>query len=134
RPGRGDDPARTRRPGRGRRPSGHGGPLMAVKKRGLGRGLDVLLGGGAADVVEREAPAGDGLRTLPIEQLQPGKYQPRSHMDPERLAELADSIRAEGLIQPIVVRPVGAGRYAIIAGERRWRAAQQASLRDVPVV
>ena len=107
---------------------------MAVKKRGLGRGLDALLGGGAGDMAERGGAAGDGLRTLPLELLQPGKYQPRSHMDPERLAELADSIRAQGLIQPIVVRPIGGGRYEIIAGERRWRAAQLASLREVPVV
>ena len=109
---------------------------MAVKKRGLGRGLDVLLGGsaGAEAAAERPEPSGETLRTLPIEQLQPGKYQPRSHMDPERLAELADSIRAQGLIQPIVVRGIGAGRFEIIAGERRWRAAQLAELREVPVV
>ena len=104
---------------------------MAVKKRGLGRGLDALLGGGDAGPA---AASQESLRTLPIEQLQPGKYQPRSHMDPERLAELADSIRAQGLIQPIVVRPVGGGRHEIIAGERRWRAAQLAELREVPVV
>jgi ParB family transcriptional regulator, chromosome partitioning protein len=105
---------------------------MAVKKRGLGRGLDVLLG-------RDEAPAeaaehSDSLTTLPIESLQPGRYQPRTGMDPEKLAELADSIRAQGLIQPIVVRRIPGGRYEIIAGERRWRAAQQASLREVPVV
>jgi ParB family transcriptional regulator, chromosome partitioning protein len=105
---------------------------MATKKRGLGRGLDVLLGGG----VHEPDAAGDGerLKTLPIEQLQPGKYQPRSQMDPDRLQELANSIRAQGLIQPIVVRPVGRERFEIIAGERRWRAAQLAELRDVPVV
>ena len=107
---------------------------MAVKKRGLGRGLDALLGGGAGDAGGREEALADSLRTLPIEQLQPGKYQPRSHMDPERLSELADSIRSQGLIQPIVVRPVAGGRFEIIAGERRWRAAQLAALREVPVV
>ena len=105
---------------------------MSLKKRGLGRGLSELLGGSAP---EPEAPAtGERLRTLPIESLQPGKYQPRSHMDPSRLQELADSLRAQGMIQPIVVRPVGRERYEIIAGERRWRAAQLAELRDVPVV
>ena len=109
--------------------------MAAGRKRGLGRGLDALLGGNA------EAPAGGAtaggaemLRNVPIEQLQPGKYQPRSHMDQDRLAELADSIRAQGLIQPIVVRPVAGGRFEIIAGERRWRAAQLAALREVPVV
>mgnify|MGYP005753418457 CR=1 FL=1 len=105
---------------------------MSAKKRGLGRGLSELLGGGAQES-EPQQP-GDRQRNLPIEQLQPGKYQPRSQMDPARLQELADSIRAQGLIQPIVVRAVGRDRYEIIAGERRWRAAQLAELRDVPVV
>lgn len=103
---------------------------MSAKKRGLGRGLDALLGGGD----ERSAHEPERLRELPIEALQPGKYQPRSHMDVERLQELADSIRAQGLIQPIVVRPIARDRYEIIAGERRWRAAQLASLREVPCV
>jgi ParB family transcriptional regulator, chromosome partitioning protein len=106
---------------------------MATKKRGLGRGLDALLGS-SSDSAQAEQHPGDSLRELPIEQLQPGKYQPRSHMDPERLQELANSITAQGLIQPIVVRPIGSERYEIIAGERRWRAAQLASLRHVPVV
>ena len=105
---------------------------MATKKRGLGRGLDVLLGRDE-DVVEATERS-ESLTTLPIEALQPGRYQPRTGMDPEKLAELADSIRAQGLIQPIVVRRIPGGRYEIIAGERRWRAAQQASLREVPVV
>jgi len=104
---------------------------MSGKRRGLGRGLDVLLGGRGEAAAE---PEGERLRMLPLEQLQPGKYQPRSHMDGERLQELADSIKAQGLIQPIVVRPVGRDRFEIIAGERRWRAAQLASLREVPVV
>jgi ParB family transcriptional regulator, chromosome partitioning protein len=105
---------------------------MATKKRGLGRGLDVLLGGGHNEPDQMQA--NERLRTLPIEQLQPGKYQPRSQMDPTRLQELSDSIRAQGMIQPIVARPIGRDRYEIIAGERRWRAAQLAELRDVPVV
>ncbi|MCK7593595.1 ParB/RepB/Spo0J family partition protein [Pseudomarimonas salicorniae] len=105
---------------------------MSAKKRGLGRGLSELLGSGTQ---ESETPLpGDRQRNLPIEQLQPGKYQPRTQMDPARLQELADSIRAQGLIQPIVVRAVGRDRYEIIAGERRWRAAQLAELRDVPVI
>jgi ParB family chromosome partitioning protein len=104
---------------------------MSTKRRGLGRGLDVLLGGRGDAGGE---PEGERMRTLPLEQLQPGKYQPRSHMDTERLQELADSIKAQGLIQPIVVRPIGKDRFEIIAGERRWRAAQLASLREVPVV
>lgn len=105
---------------------------MAVKKRGLGRGLDVLLG---RDEDAGDAPSrGESLSSLPIEQLHPGRYQPRTGMDPEKLAELADSIRAQGLIQPIVVRRLGSNQYEIIAGERRWRAAQMASLREVPVV
>lgn len=108
---------------------------MAVKKPALGRGLSSLIRETAVHAAASdEAQSAERLRTLPIEKLQPGKYQPRSHMDSERLAELADSIKAQGLIQPIVVRAVGAGRYEIIAGERRWRAAQLAALRDVPVV
>ena len=102
-----------------------------AKKPALGRGLSSLI----RETVAVDAPAaGERMATLPIEKLQPGKYQPRSHMDPERLEELAESIRAQGLIQPIIVRGIGAGRYEIIAGERRWRAAQLAALRDVPVV
>jgi len=104
---------------------------MSVKKRGLGRGLDALLGGSSERSSSGEP---ERLRELPIESLQPGKYQPRSHMDAERLQELADSIRAQGLIQPIIVRPLARDRYEIIAGERRWRAAQLASLREVPCV
>ncbi|WP_295363853.1 ParB/RepB/Spo0J family partition protein [Arenimonas sp.] len=113
---------------------------MSSKKRGLGRGLDALLGTGNKGAAPAdEAPAGEGLRTLPLAQLQPGKYQPRSAMDPAKLTELAESIKAQGLIQPIVVRAIGNGkdgqaRYEIIAGERRWRAATQAGLTDVPVV
>ncbi len=112
---------------------------MAAKKRGLGRGLDALI---KTKPAARPAPApaepaagGDGsLRTLAIDLIQRGKYQPRSDMHPESLQDLADSIKAQGLVQPIVVRPVGGGRFEIIAGERRWRAAQLAGLQAVPVV
>ncbi|MGD9582325.1 MAG: ParB/RepB/Spo0J family partition protein [Lysobacterales bacterium] len=105
---------------------------MAAKKRGLGRGLDALLG---IDTSSENASAGSGeLRELAIGQLQPGRYQPRTGMDQERLAELAESIKAQGVIQPIVVRPVAGDRFEIIAGERRWRAAQLAGLSAVPAV
>ncbi len=107
---------------------------MATKKRGLGRGLDALLGSGNQGAREEPDHEGEMLRSVPVEFLKPGRYQPRTGMDPERLAELADSIRAQGLIQPIVVRSQGKDRYEIIAGERRWRAAQLAGLSDVPVV
>ena len=103
-----------------------------AKKPALGRGLSSLIREAVAPT--RDEPVGDRLRTLPIEQLQPGKYQPRSHMDRERLEELAESIRAQGMIQPIIIRAIAADKYEIIAGERRWRAAQLAELRDVPVV
>jgi ParB family transcriptional regulator, chromosome partitioning protein len=100
-----------------------------VNTRGLGRGLDALLGGDTTDVT-----AGDVLRTLNVTQLQPGKYQPRTHMDQESLAQLADSIKAQGIMQPILVRPIAPEKYEIIAGERRWRAAQLAGLAEVPVL
>ncbi len=106
---------------------------MAVKKRGLGRGLDALLSGSA--VARAEEPAGTDLREVPVDLLQPGKYQPRSDMHPESLEELANSIRAQGVVQPIVVRSINsAGQYEIIAGERRWRAAQMAGLHEIPAV
>jgi ParB family chromosome partitioning protein len=107
---------------------------MAVKKTGLGRGLDALLGGNLKAVSAPADLSKEGLTHLAISSLQPGKYQPRRDMKTDRLAELADSIRAQGVIQPIVVRQLAGGRYEIIAGERRWRAAQLAELRDVPVV
>jgi ParB family chromosome partitioning protein len=106
---------------------------MSIKKRGLGRGLEALLGGKAAAMAPEEAP-GDVLRSIAVGLLQAGKYQPRTGMDGDRLAELADSIRVQGVIQPIVVREIGKGRYEIIAGERRWRAAQQAGLTEIPAV
>ncbi len=103
---------------------------MNVKKRGLGRGLDALLGD--FSVPPSEKP--QSLETLPIEYLQRGKYQPRKDMNPEKLQDLANSIKAQGIIQPIVVRAIDANQYEIVAGERRWRAAQLAGLADVPVV
>ncbi len=102
-------------------------------KRGLGRGLDSLLSGGAP-TSEKNSPVNGKLTQLSIDQLQTGKYQPRQEIAKESLQELADSIRAQGIIQPIVVRSVTNGRYEIIAGERRWRAAQLAGLSDVPVL
>lgn len=105
---------------------------MVTKKRGLGRGLDALLGEPATGTGEREEK--HPLKALPIEFLQRGKYQPRKDMNPEKLQELADSIKAQGIVQPIVVRSIDRDRYEIIAGERRWRAAQLAGLQEVPVV
>lgn len=104
-----------------------------VKLKGLGRGLDALLG---ADEEKTSAavPAGDGLRELPIDRLQPGKYQPRTHMEQEALGELAASIKTQGVMQPVLVRPIGDDRYEIIAGERRWRAARMAGLTVVPTL
>ena len=131
---------------------------MAAKKRGLGRGLDALLGSGsraaspeapaaapavappelkavpvAAEVPEAIPPDG-ALRMLPVDVIQRGKYQPRIDMHQESLQDLADSISAQGVVQPIVVRSIDAGRYEIIAGERRWRAAQLAGLHEIPAV
>ncbi len=106
---------------------------MSTKKRGLGRGLDVLLGMDT-DITEAIENGAAELKNLPVKQLQPGKYQPRTGMDPSRLQELADSIRVQGVIQPIVVRSIGHNKFEIIAGERRWRAAQLAELTEVPCV
>lgn len=104
---------------------------MKMKKRGLGRGLDALLGDVAIKAgSERDA----SMQKLPIELMQRGKYQPRREMDSDRLQELADSISAQGLVQPVIVRKIGNDRYEIIAGERRWRAAQLAGLAEIPVV
>jgi ParB family transcriptional regulator, chromosome partitioning protein len=98
-----------------------------VKMKGLGRGLDALLAGNSQE------SHGDSLQTLPIDQLQPGKYQPRTLMDQDSLAELSASIKSQGIMQPILVRPLAQG-YEIIAGERRWRAARLAGLSEVPVM
>ena len=102
---------------------------MVTKKRGLGRGLDALLPKKA-----ELAPPKTGLEEIPIEFIQPGKYQPRVYFAEESIAELSDSIKAQGIIQPIVLRPIANDRYEIIAGERRWRAAQLAGLAKVPAV
>lgn len=135
---------------------------MTGRKTGLGRGLDALLGNAGASAKPAPAapagstagqmsatvplaapspgaaPAGDGLRKLPLGLLQPGVYQPRRDMHKETLEELADSIRSQGILSPISVRPVAGGdssqRYEIIAGERRWRAAQIAGLSEIPVI
>ena len=139
---------------------------MNMKKRGLGRGLDSLLGGlkstpapstaenaaaqtagaaaestppanriAAAQAVAAQQEETDGkLRQLPVDLLQRGRYQPRRDMHPESLEDLAASIKAQGIVQPITVRAIAGGRYEIIAGERRWRAAQQAGLHEVPAV
>ncbi len=108
--------------------------MSAPKKRGLGRGLEALLGPKAAETPPPEAQPGEALRTLPVAHLQPGKYQPRMAMDPSKLSELAESIKAQGVIQPIVVRELSPGKFEIVAGERRWRASQEAGLAEVPVV
>jgi ParB family transcriptional regulator, chromosome partitioning protein len=108
---------------------------MVKRPKGLGRGLDALLGGNdEADKNAAAAGAMQGVAMLPVTALQPGKYQPRTRMDETALAELADSIRVQGLMQPILVRAVSADKYEIIAGERRWRAAQMAQLTEVPVL
>ncbi len=112
---------------------------MAAKKRGLGRGLDALLGGAKPVAADAGAPAaaddGDALRNVPLDLIQRGKYQPRIDMHQDSLQELAESIKAQGVVQPIVIRPIGDGsRYEIIAGERRWRASQLAGLHEIPAV
>jgi len=128
---------------------------MAKKKRGLGRGLNALLGNPAEvnqltdpkpapatsakdELTEIQAEAVDspveGLRHIAIELIQRGTYQPRVHFEPEALQELADSIKARGVIQPIVVRPIAAGKFELIAGERRWRASQLAGMHEIPAV
>jgi len=121
---------------------------MSAKKRGLGRGLDALLGASNAPrpaETDGEMPADAGrvpmassedhtLKNLPVDLVQRGKYQPRKDIDPESLQELADSIKAQGVMQPIVVRPISDRKYEIIAGERRWRATQLAGLDEIPAV
>ena len=115
---------------------------MATKKRGLGKNLSALLSSSATagtptgtESGEEPRISADGdLRMLPVDVIQRGKYQPRIDMHPDTLEELADSIRAQGVVQPIVVRPVGPDRFEIIAGERRWRATQIAGLHEIPAV
>ena len=108
--------------------------MSSTKRKGLGRGLDALLGGAALDAVVAAGESGGELRKLPVHLVQRGKYQPRRDMREEALKDLADSIKKQGMVQPIVVRPIGNDRYEIIAGERRWRAAQMAGLDAVPAV
>lgn len=112
------------------------------KRRGLGRGLDALLGDPVNELStgeegvageNKQAPQND-LRDLPVDVIRPGKYQPRSDIREDSLQELADSIKAQGVVQPIVVRPIGNDEYEIIAGERRWRASQLAGMHEVPAV
>lgn len=120
---------------------------MSAKKRGLGRGLDALLSNSASatarheqrqEAIKRQAEdtvGGDSkgeLRHLPVELLRPGRFQPRKDMAPDALEELASSVRAQGIIQPVVVREIATDAYEIIAGERRWRAAQLAGLESIP--
>jgi len=100
-----------------------------TKQKGLGRGLDALLSGDG-----NAALAEESLQNIGISKLQPGKYQPRTNMDQAALAELAESIKAQGIMQPILARPIDTDRFEIIAGERRWRAAQLAGLSEVPVL
>lgn len=96
--------------------------------KGLGRGLDALLAG------NDDAAARDALHSLAIDRIRAGRYQPRTRMDDASLAELAESIKAQGVVQPILVRPVEGGRYEIVAGERRWRAAERAGLKEIPAL
>ena len=112
-----------------------------VKKRGLGRGLDALLGSlSDSPLAEHERPdrvdaVGDGsFRQLPVDLIRRGRHQPRRIVEESTLEELADSVRARGIVQPIVVRPAGSGSFEIVAGERRWRAARMAGLDEVPAV
>lgn len=111
---------------------------MVAKKRGLGRGLDALLASvkeeeAASEAATRVAAEG-GYTQLSVDQLQRGKYQPRRDLEPQALEELAASIRAQGVMQPIVVRPISDEQYEIIAGERRWRASQMADLQTIPAI
>lgn len=107
--------------------------MNAIKRsKGLGRGLEALLGPSSETSVSKEG--GEHVLSLAIDQMQPGKYQPRSRMDESALLELSESIKKQGIMQPILVRPVGSGQYEIIAGERRFRAAKLAGLSVVPVL
>lgn len=112
--------------------------MVTKKKRSLGRGFEALLGdtniAALVDDTVVEAGSATELRQMPVERLQPGRYQPRHDMREEALEALAESIRAQGVIQPIVVRAIASGDFEIVAGERRWRAAQKAGLHDVPVI
>ena len=100
-----------------------------IRPKGLGRGLDALLAG-----TDEASSSNDAMQSIAIDRVRPSRFQPRTRMDDASLDELAASIRAQGVMQPILVRPVDGGRFEIIAGERRWRAAQRAGLRDIPVL
>ncbi len=102
-----------------------------MKKQALGRGLEMLLSSARGDAEQIDDIS---LKKLPIERIRPGQYQPRTRMDPDALQELADSIQAQGLVQPVVVRKLGGGEYELIAGERRWRASQMAGLHEIPAI
>ncbi len=104
-----------------------------VRKPGLGKGLDILLSS-ASKAKKAEENSNSGMRLLPVDKIEKGQYQPRLSIEPEALQQLADSIKAQGLIQPVVVRPIGGGKFELIAGERRWRACQIAGLYDIPAV
>ncbi|MEX2480461.1 MAG: ParB/RepB/Spo0J family partition protein [Gammaproteobacteria bacterium] len=107
---------------------------MTTRKRGLGRGLDALLGIGAEQATIEEAN-GDQLKAVPVDLIQRGQYQPRMEIRNDALQDLAESIRAQGVVQPVVIRPIGdGGRYELVAGERRWRAAQLAGLTAIPAI
>ena len=108
---------------------------MAAKKRGLGlgRGLDALLGSADSDSPSSSQAEGE-LRTLAVAAISAGRYQPRRHFDEALLLELAESIKSQGVIEPIIVRPAGSGRYELIAGERRWRASQLAGIDEIPAL
>ncbi|MEP5765865.1 MAG: ParB/RepB/Spo0J family partition protein [Halieaceae bacterium] len=109
---------------------------MSARKRGLGRGLDALLGTTSTETTDGQdkAPATRDLREIPVDLIQRGKYQPRRDMDQDALQELAESIKAQGVMQPIVVRPISDDKFEIIAGERRWRATQLAGLDVIPAM
>ena len=114
-----------------------------AKKRGLGRGLDALLSGATIEqqmntdlgpISNNDLTAVDGYQMLEVSKIQRGKYQPRRDLEPQALEDLSNSIRAQGVIQPIIIRPVSADMYEIIAGERRWQATQLAGLDTIPVM
>ncbi len=111
---------------------------MAAKKNPLGRNLSSMLSQStlkhALEKASAETAGAEALRSLPLEAIVPGPYQPRSIFDEERLRELADSISEQGVIQPVIVRPLGSGEYQLIAGERRWRAAQIAAIEQIPAI
>ncbi len=109
---------------------------MAAKKRGLGlgRGLDALLGGDDSETTGSSANGDSELRSLSVTSITAGKYQPRRHFDEDLLQELAESIKSQGVIEPVIVRNAGKGRFELIAGERRWRASQLAGLTEIPAL